>query len=147
MSNIRITIATQSDAVLLASQLRECDRLEVLASGSQSVRAAVVDSVRLSLWAYAFWLGERLVCIVGVAAQSIMCRIGVPWALGTDVMDELPREVLRFSPRVIALMQADFDVLVNYVHARNRRSIRWLKWCGFTVAAPVGQFCHFSMGD
>lgn len=150
-SDIEFSAATVADARLLAEQMRDCDRREVLASGAKSVEQAVIQSVQMSLQSYAFWCDGHLICIAGVSSKSLLCGVGVPWALGTDLMDQMPRQVLHYSPRMLAVMMCEFSELVNWVHAENKRSIRWLKWLGFTVQ-PAQQlkngewFCRFSIG-
>lgn len=150
-NEVSFSVATIADARLLAAQMRECDRIEVLASGAKSVESAVIQSVQMSLQAYSFWCDGDLVCIAGVSSKSLLGGVGVPWALGTGLMDRMPRQVLHYSPRMLAVMMGEFAELVNYVHAENRRSIRWLKWLGFTVD-PAQQlkngewFCRFSIG-
>jgi hypothetical protein len=49
------------------------------------------------------------------------------------------REFIRQSRRYVALMQERFPRLENYVHAGNSLSLRWLKWCGFTIDKEAAQ--------
>jgi hypothetical protein len=46
---------------------------------------------------------------------------------------QLHREFIRQCPAYVDRMQARFPRLENFVHAENRLSIRWLKWCGFII--------------
>jgi RimJ/RimL family protein N-acetyltransferase len=39
-------------------------------------------------------------------------------------------------------MQERFPRLENYVHAKNKLSIRWLKWCGFTLDMEVPELIN-----
>lgn len=58
---------------------------------------------------------------------------GVPWLLSTDDIYTVSREFLKQSRAYVERMQAHFLYLENRVHAENIFSMRWLKWCGFTV--------------
>ena len=150
MVNLVIVPADLSTADRLANQLRDADRREIIATGATDVGHAIRRSVELSIWSYAVFDGDALVCIVGVAAVSLLSGIGTPWLLATDHMARLSRDVIVMTGRFVELMHQDFSVLVNWVDARNTRSIRWLKWAGFTVGQPqaVGAggalFCRFS---
>jgi len=74
----------------------------------------------------------------GVARLGSMISIkGAPWLLGTNLFfqahRQLHREFLRQCPAYVDRMQARFPRLENYIHAKNRLSIRWLHWCGFSL--------------
>jgi RimJ/RimL family protein N-acetyltransferase len=70
----------------------------------------------------------------GAARQgSLLSWTGNPWLLGTDALRRVSREFLRQCPDYVTRMQERFPRLENFVHAENRLSLRWLKWCGFTL--------------
>ena len=66
---------------------------------------------------------------------------GAPWLLGTNLFfrthRQLHREFLRQCPDYVNRMLIRFPRLENYVHAKNTLSIRWLKYCGFTLDMDV----------
>lgn len=141
MAEITFRDAVPGDADRLLIEMRACDRQEAEAM----VGAAQVDFVlRYTLGAsLAAWCCEQdgeLVCLFGVAALSIAGGVGAPWMLGTDRMARLPRAVMAQSRAMIPRMLALFPHLINFVDARNVRSIRLLKWLGFEIhpAAPYG---------
>jgi len=78
-----------------------------------------------------------------VRLGSLLTDRGSPWLLGTNLFfkahRKLHREFLRQCPDYVDRMQARFPRLENFIHAGNRLSIRWLKWCGFSLDmdAPV----------
>lgn len=65
---------------------------------------------------------------------SILSGTGVPWVLAMDTLLGVKRDFLRQSRIYVAPMQEKFPLLENFVHADNALAIRWLRWCGFTVA-------------
>ena len=87
----------------------------------------------------AFVDGE-LACIIGAAPVSVISGIGSPWMLGTPVLDANRRVLVRKTPDYIRQMLKAFPHLVNYVHAENATSVRWLRRLGFILheAAPFG---------
>lgn len=118
--------------------MREADRREAWASHRHAPEEALRESLSLSELAWTC-LVEGLPAFMWGAGRkgSLISWTGAPWLLGTDSFfredRELHREFLRRCPDYVARMQDRFPVLENFVHAENRLSIRWLKWCGFRL--------------
>lgn len=152
VGNLRFEAAHVDLVDELMADLRPLDKQEVEAA-SGDLRTSLVNAVRLSNDPVAARLqtGE-LVAVFGVAALTLVSRRGSPWLLGTTLMAKHPREVLATAHRYIAFVREHYPQLVNYVDARNRPSIRWLRSVGFEIepAAPFGvqglPFHRFSMG-
>lgn len=129
------------DAEALVAAMRPQDRAEVEAiRGPGQELEAVRLGIELSVLAWSFTIGGELACICGVAPMSLMSDRGVPWLLGTTVMDRHPGALIRVAPAYIARMLAAFPHLMNGVDARNTMAVRWLRRAGFTLhpAVPVG---------
>ncbi len=58
----------------------------------------------------------------------------------TDLVEKNKTTFLRYSRPMIEVMLAEFSHLENYVDARYKKCIRWLKWLGFVIhdAVPFG---------
>ena len=56
--------------------------------------------------------------------------------LGTPLLDQHARVLVRLTPVYIGRMLGAFPHLLNYVHAGNTTSVRWLRRLGFTLAEP-----------
>lgn len=67
---------------------------------------------------------------------------GIAWLVTTDLIENNVRLFLRESRREIEQAMTGYERLSNYVDARNRKAIRWLRWLGFTIddPAPYGVF-------
>lgn len=80
------------------------------------------------------------VALIGVAPVSLLSGVGCPWALGTDRVAEFPRDVVQIGRERTALWASRYSRLVNFVDARNTRSLRWLRAIGFEIlpAQPFG---------
>lgn len=146
MVEIEIRPTVAADAVLLGENMRACDAREVRACGHEPLPAAV-RSVAHSVLCWSAFADGELICIMGAAPVSIVSGIGSPWMLGTPVLDTQSRVLVRTAPKYIAQMLKAFPHLVNYVHADNATSQRWLRRLGFTLdqAAPFGargEFFH-----
>lgn len=91
---------------------------------------------------YAGLQDDTLLCLFGVQPLSALSPVAVPWLLGTNALEEHAPVFLRMSRDWIHEQAKEYDILMNFVDARNTKSIRWLKWLGFEVypAVPAGPF-------
>jgi hypothetical protein len=51
--------------------------------------------------------------------------------IGTTQLDKNVGAFIRHSKPYYSAVRSTYPYLVNYVDARNRKSIKWLKWLGF----------------
>jgi len=71
---------------------------------------------------------------------------GVIWMLSSDSL--FKKHTKRFIKECrfwIDVLQADHTMIYNWVDHRNTKSIRWLKYCGFSISPqtqPFGPFNH-----
>lgn len=135
--------------------LRQADVEEVTAMhGPYIDLCAILDraiAVSTRVWTGVAPDGEP-VSLIGVAPVSLLGGIGAPWALTTERIYEQPRSLVQAGLEYIPIMLSQYPRLVNYVDARNTRSIRWLKRMSFALhpAQPAGHaglpFHKFTMG-
>lgn len=131
----------EGDIEALLADMRLDDLREAVASSDEPVDAAVCASVHASAVCYAVEIGGRLACLFGVAVIHLAPATGAPWLLGTRWLDQNPRELVRASRQFLdEHLLRRFPQMLNYVDARNVRSIRWLRALGFTIrpAQPYG---------
>ncbi|MDL2267174.1 hypothetical protein LJC46_04205 [Desulfovibrio sp. OttesenSCG-928-G15] len=118
----------------IAANMREADRREVWASDRWTPEEALWKSLEASSLAWACIVYDVPSFMWGVSRKgSILSDTGVPWLLGTGAIYDVGREFLRQSRSYVDRMQAGYSRLENIVHAENALSLRWLRWCGFTV--------------
>lgn len=140
MAEITIFRATLADADELYAHLRPADRAECEAYGKPSVEDGIQDSVKDS--SGFCWTARRegaLMAVFGVAPIAFTGQwggFGSPWMLGTPLLDRHPRILQRLAPEYVQIMLKAFPHLMNFVHAKNTRSVRWLKRLGFHLHAP-----------
>ncbi len=125
--------ATEAHAIQMFPHLRESDRNEIAASSNLRPRSALVCSVRNSTKAWTAMLDDEPVVMFGVGCVSMMSGVGSPWLLGTDRIRDIRTQFLRDSDWYISEMLEEFPKLTNHVDARNKLTLRWLKWCGFQI--------------
>lgn len=119
---------------------RQSDRDEIAAASKLPVNDSINYAVAVAVYAYELCTDNGVpVAIFGVndATSPVdQIRWGVPWLVGTDWIDEHPTQFLRASPRMLELIEGDFDILWNLALNSNKKALRWLRWLGFTIDRP-----------
>jgi hypothetical protein len=61
--------------------------------------------------------------------------------LGSDKLDKVAKDLFKATKDIIDSFLDDHEVLFNYVDARNKKAVRWLKYLGATIeeAKPHGK--------
>lgn len=129
--------ATLVDAFDLAPRLRPADLAEIEAASGRPAADVLADSVERSLWSEALLIDDRVEALGGLTTGSVLFGPGIPWLLGSDRMTQSVRWFMSQSRRQVTRMLGTYDVLVNWVDARNTTSVRYLRKLGFTIEAPT----------
>lgn len=151
MTQYAIVPTTEDHIEFVAEHMREDDINEVYASSGLSPYVALRFSCKMSDPCYTGTADDEPVCIFGVVPKSMLSDTGVPWLLGTDAVSRHARAFLRRNKKVVKQWRERFELLENYVDARNKKSIAWLEWLGFEIhpAKPYGvqglPFHYFEM--
>lgn len=127
----------------VAANLRQADRDELIASSGPDMDPVdiLAKGVMNATQVWTATTRDHEPCLIfGVNPICLLSGLGSPWALGTDRVFEYPGALVQSGRRYIATMAQHHPHLVNYVDARNTRSIRWLRRMGFTIhpAKPHG---------
>lgn len=128
--------ATMAHAEYISPRIREADRNEIWASHMAYPLEALRIGLKYSTYAFTGLADGEPVLIWGVAPASLLGRHGSPWMLASAKIDD-PAITIRFlreSREQIVDFFQDYDILTNYVDARNKRSIRWLRFMGFQIS-------------
>lgn len=137
MADVLIRPTQPGDADTLFDNLRPADMAECLAYGDPDVLGGIRDSIRRSMLCWTADIDGELVAVLGVVPLNFIGGIGSPWMLGTTALDRHARVLVRETPDYIARMLRAFPHLINYVHADNTTSVRWLRRLGFTLHEPA----------
>lgn len=136
--SIRYVPSTHEHADYLALNLRAGDLEELHASGllePEDIQMAVRMPLLLD--------GETATLLVdGVPAAMFGVvksgeGVGVPWLLGTTVLDQNKRLLLTDAKVVVQNMMNQFEVLENLIFEGSKTNRRWLKWLGFSEDEPI----------
>ena len=121
----------------VATHLRHDDFDEVYAVNGESPHISILEDWEGSARRWIIFNKKcEPVAILGVRPLIAFSDIACPWLLGTDGLNEMKKFFVKISKPIIAEMMKGYKLLVNYVDARNVKSVRWLKWCGFDVEDP-----------
>jgi hypothetical protein len=126
--------ATIEDAVVLAKVLRADDIAEIAAASGQDPRYCLETAVAVSNPAFAFFAPSgKIAGMFGVTPVDE--GIGAVWLLASDEVEKYPMTFLRRCRNVLDKLHEKYDLLFNYVDARNETHIQWLRWMGFSFVA------------
>ena len=139
--NWRIIPAIPAHIPPIAANLREADQLEIWASHRRTPHEALHVSLAHAELAWTALVNEIPSIMWGVGrVGTLLAPTGSPWLLATPDIHLVERPFLRLNRVYIARMLELFPRLENHVHAANTASLRWLRWCGFTIETKPVRF-------
>ena len=131
--------ATLDDAVFLAPRLRAADAAEIWAESHTLPLDALVLSLANSSVAFTVHYGEPT-AMFGLVPGSFLSGSARVWALGSDNNRGHRIKFLRHSRFIVDLLRQGYECLYNYVDARHKETLAWLRWLKADIlpAAPYG---------
>jgi hypothetical protein len=141
VAKAHVRLLEPGDIAHVAANLRRADQeeLDAVFGPLTDPLDAIGRSVMLSSHYWTLAAAEPL-AVFGVAPLSLLGGVGAPWLLGTEKIFTAPSALVREGRRYVQRMLAVYPHLLNYVDARNTRSVRWLARLGFEIqpAKPFG---------
>jgi hypothetical protein len=134
VNDYQIVPATPSHARELAAALRQADVDEIFAltglapldgleyclASTPDCKAAVDVEGTIVMW--------------GIGVSPANPHVGSPWGLGADrLISQYRLAFLREGLKCAQQGRKAYERLENWVDARNMDSLRFIRWCGFTV--------------
>jgi hypothetical protein len=151
-AKIEVRRYQDGDGQHVARNMRDDDKREI----AYFAMLRPWPAVRMTIaHAEAAWAGTRdgeVGCIFGINRKGVFSDIGVPWLLGTPLLDLHSKRLLKESRVYYERMERAFPKMENWVLAENKRSVQWLSWLGFdmhepTPIGPAGkEFIRFTKG-
>lgn len=145
-----VRTSNELDIDLMKNRLRRSDIDEVWASHHHTPEEALRLSFEMSTLCLTVDIKGMPVAMFGIAPQTLLSDRANVWFLATDGILKVRKSFVKQCRKFIDVMLKEYPILENYVDARNKLSIRWLKWCGAEIeeAKPIGAeklpFHHFS---
>jgi len=134
-------VSVEEDHIIaLAFYMQKEDRDNAWAIAHISPEQAIRHSVEASIESETWLVDGRVMAIRGVSKGTFLSPYACVWMLGAEGLRNYPVIFLKGSREWVERMLDEHSHLVNYVDGRNKRSLKWLKWLGFTIhpAAPLG---------
>lgn len=131
---IEIVPATMEHARRI--NLRPGDAAEIAALGVTK-EEGLRKSLDRSLWAETYFVDGEPAAIMGVVLPCLLGRTASPWLMTSPLVEREWNFFLRHCRIKVGEMLAEWDVLMNYVHADYRSAVRWLRWLRFTIDPPL----------
>lgn len=137
-----------TDVAKLEHRLRISDQKEIWASHHLTSREALEKCVHMAIFSLTIENGQPM-GIFGINPFAVTGQKAIIWMLATDDLDKIKHRFLKHSKEFVNMMLAWYPYLENWVHAKNVKSIKWLKYLGATIeeAQPYGLdgelFHHF----
>lgn len=135
----RIIVPAHTDHLFwLANHMSEDDRTECAAMGLGPFRALELGLQHsVATWTALKVPEHRPLCMFGCAPLGgVLSGVGTPWFLSTP---ELRKYAIRFLKDCDTYLSRMFDIfptLIEYVDARHKRGLKWVRWLGFAVTGP-----------
>lgn len=134
--------ATPEDVEYVANNLRKEDREEVLAAVGIEPTVCLPQylSEGREVYAAGLCMDNRAEILYGFDPIFGVDRAAVIWLLSTPRIFDYPVEFVIQTNRLFEEAHQRFDLLTNFIDARNERHIRWLKKLGFVMLRRVESF-------
>lgn len=143
---VRLMLATHEHKAFVRAHLRPSVIQDMHdAQGTDIDIAKAFDfSIHVSTHVHAFVLDDgRCAGLAGVCPEPFHDNAGFPWFMGTPLMHEEERGVLRCSRAMIGFFYDvhPWSMLVTYVSSHNPVSLRWLtRWLGFAHVRDIDNY-------
>ena len=114
----------------VGTQMRADDVREVWELGGLSPREALEQSLAHEGIHFTALFDGEPAAIFGVVHPSLLAAVGIPWLLGTPLLERHWRSFAKASRQVMDELKVMYPVMTNITHAENTLSVRWLRWLG-----------------
>ena len=147
---IEIIPATEEHVQAMRGHIRQADQDELWDGYEITPDEAMHLGLKMDSPCWAA-LRDGQVLAVGGIVPALPGGRSIPWMVGSDRLMGCKREFLEWSRGFVARTRRTYGPLENWVDARNRTAIRWLRAVGFKIHAPQAYgkhnlpFCHFEM--
>ena len=148
--NIIVRTSNIDDVEYLSTRLRQSDIDEVWASHNHTPHEALKISLERSTLCLTIVDNNIPIAMFGINPDFILSDKAVIWFLSSDGIYKIKKRFLRNCKIFINMMLDQYEILYNFVDARNTDSIKWLKSLGADISAPFVfgsermKFCYFS---
>lgn len=128
--DIQVREAVEADIESIKNRLRRLDAEETIASGYKSPEECLRGSFSRSSMRYCVVLEGTPVALFGIVPDTLLGPSANIWFLGADGMSRIRKSFVKQSRLVIREWLKRYPILWNYIDARYRSSLVWIRSCG-----------------
>jgi hypothetical protein len=145
--------ANTDHAISMAPNMRDADSQEVRASHGLTPLETLLCELKQSTVAWSWVIDGEVACMFGVVRYGLFGDVCYPWFLTTPLVEVHARQFARACKTILPELLCLFPKMEGMVDARYNLSIRWLRWLGAEIDAPIPwgvekkPFCKFYLGD
>ena len=126
--------ATDEDILTVCRGLRQGDIDEAMALyGVHPAFAIPLHHIPEETWACEGVTGPPGAHSLCGTAPTDLEGVGQIWMISLPFLTENKLPFLRFAPKVIEMFHEKYPILWNYIDARQKTHLQWLKFSGFQV--------------
>ena len=127
---------TDADVEYIVNNIRQADADEIEALDGKTIKEVFDEMPNLKEISDVWVVDGKPCCIYGVTPHPEDSKVGVIWMIAAEGFHKHSKFFgLRCKPYVEKLLDG-YDYVFNYIHTKNRVSIQWLEWLGFTIHEP-----------
>lgn len=123
------------DVIYIAENARQADKDECHALSGDDLFGSFAGTEGLYTNSWVWEGNGKVICIYGVTPTDKE-KEGVIWFIATDEFDKQKDTFRVFCKEIVSEMADGYEYLYNYVHAKHKKAIKWLKWLGFKMLEP-----------
>lgn len=130
------------DAYLMAPFVRAVDTDEIKVSYGSEPLDALIHGIRRSDTCKTVRVNDEIMMMFGIGRHTLVSDQASIWMLATSLIEDHPTKFLRGCGEELTEISRGFKIVENWCDARNKVTLRWLRWLGFTIeeAEPYGIF-------
>jgi len=138
-----------SDIKPIAEDMRKSDVEEILASHNRKPIESLAAGYAESTMCFTVERKGVPCAMFGIVPKTLLGERANIWLLASNDFCKCHLKIVRHSKLFIRYMLEHYQCLENYIDARNKTSINWLRHCGAQIdpARPFGKqaspFHHF----
>ena len=119
---------------------------DAIAALSRDPIALIKHELATSISTYAGLVDGEVVVIGGVKCRDVLSDEAYVWIICSERVNEVPIGFVRTVKKVYKEVRPRFSSLWGLLVTDFERSVRWVRWLGFTVEPPVNGVSLFWQG-
>lgn len=136
MAKLIVREIRPGDLEHIAEYMRPADLDEIEAGcGTRDVLPVLLLGVQKSLPCWTIEVAGEPAGIFGSVPAD---GYGLVWMLGTHMLERAPKQLTKLGRTYVRRMAEQYGTLMNFVDARNVKSIHWLQRLGFSIS-PISE--------